>query len=410
MSEIINEYLDDTTTGKRAPRSYPFSEAVALDLDPLYQKLRVEEPVVRVSCPYGEDAWLVTTHADMKTILGDPRFSRALAAEHDESRLTPLPINTSILGMDSPDHPRLRRLLSKVFTMRRVELLRPRVEQEAHRLIDALVAAGAPGDLMEGFAVPFAGTVVCDLLGVPFEDREQFRTWLDAFSATTVMSEQEIEEDTQRLYDYIGELMVRRRAEPQDDLISAMVKASDEEDKLSEKELVELASVLLIAGHETVSSQLIDSLHVLFTHPSQLERLKREPELLPGAIEELLRYVPLISHVTFARYATEDVELSGTLVRAGESVLPAIPSANRDESVFEDAERFDLTRAHNPHLGFGYGIHRCLGAPLARLEMRVALESLFARLPELRCAVAVEELEWKDGMQVRSLLELPVSW
>ncbi|GAB2699320.1 cytochrome P450 [Kitasatospora kifunensis] len=410
MSEIINEYLDDATTGKRPARAYPFSEAVALDLDPLYQKLRAEEPVLRVSCPYGEDAWLVTTHADMKTILGDPRFSRALAAEHDESRLTPLPINTSILGMDSPDHPRLRRLLSKVFTMRRVELLRPRIEQEAHRLIDELVAAGAPGDLMEGFAVPFAGTVVCDLLGVPFEDREQFRGWLDAFSATTVMSEQEIEDDTQRLYDYIGKLMVRRREEPQDDLISAMVKASDEEDKLSEKELVELASVLLIAGHETVSSQLIDSLHVLFTHRDQLEQLKRDPELLPGAVEELMRYVPLISHVTFARYATVDVELSGTLVRAGESVLPAIPSANRDESVFENAEQFDLKRTPNPHLGFGYGIHRCLGAPLARLELQVALETLFTRLPELHCAVAVEELEWKDGMQVRSLLELPVNW
>ncbi|MBT2387143.1 cytochrome P450 [Streptomyces sp. ISL-11] len=396
--------------GRPSPPSYPFNEAVALDVDPLYAKLREEEPVVRVGCPFGEDAWLVTKHADMKTILGDPRFSRALAAEHDESRLTPLPIHTSILGMDSPDHTRLRRLLSKVFTMRRVELLRPRIEAEAHRLVDALVAEGAPGDLMEGFAVPFAGTVVCDLLGVPFEDREQFRGWLDAFSATTVMSEEEIEEDTDRLYDYIGKLMVSRRAEPQDDLISAMVKASDEEDRLSEKELVELASVLLIAGHETVSSQLIDSLHVLFTHPDQLARLQREPELMTRAIEELMRYVPLISHVTFARYATEDVELSGTLVRAGESVLPAIPSANRDASVFEDPDLFDLTREHNPHLGFGYGIHRCLGAPLARLEMRVALETLFSRLPGLRCAVPVESLEWKDGMQVRSLLHLPVTW
>ncbi|MFE0130487.1 cytochrome P450 [Streptomyces sp. NPDC059037] len=395
---------------QQSPRSYPFSEAVALDLDPLYGKLRHEDPVPRVSCPFGEDAWLVTKHTDMKTILGDRRFSRALAAEHDESRLTPLPIHTSILGMDPPDHTRLRRLLAKVFTTRRVELLRPRIEGEAHRLIDGLVAQGPPGDLMEGFAVPFAGTVVCDLLGVPFEDREQFRSWLDAFSATTVMTEEEIEADTERLHGYIAQLMGSRRAQPQDDLISAMVKASDEEDKLSEKELVELASVLLIAGHETVSSQLIDSLYVLFTHPEQLELLKRRTELMPRAIEELLRYVPLISHVTFARYATEDIELSGTLVRAGESVLPAIPSANRDESVFENADLFDLTREHNPHLGFGYGIHRCLGAPLARLEMRVALEALFARLPGMRCAVPMNSLEWKDGMQVRSLLRLPIAW
>ncbi|MFD0382221.1 cytochrome P450 [Streptomyces stramineus] len=365
---------------------------------------------MRVGCPFGEDAWLVTSHADMKTILGDPRFSRAMAKERDESRLTPLPIHTSILGMDSPDHTRLRRLLAKVFTMRRVELLRPGIEAEAHRLIDDLVAQGPPGDLMEDFAVPFAGTVVCDLLGVPFEDREQFRGWLDAFSATTVMTEEEIEADTERLHGYIAKLMVHRRGQPQDDLISAMVKASDEEEKLSEKELVELASVLLIAGHETVSSQLIDSLFVLFTHPEQFALLRERPELMPRAIEELMRYVPLISHVTFARYATQDVELSGTLVRAGESVLPAIPSANRDESVFENADLFDLTREHNPHLGFGYGIHRCLGAPLARLEMQVALESLFARLPGMRCAVPPETLEWKDGMQVRSLLHLPVLW
>ncbi|MEC4019299.1 cytochrome P450 [Streptomyces sp. H27-D2] len=397
-------------TTRQEPPRYPFNEAAALDVDPLYTQLRQEEPVVRVSCPFGEDAWLVTTHADMKTILGDRRFSRALAAEHDESRLTPLPIHTSILGMDPPDHTRLRRLLSRVFTAQRVELLRPGIEKVTGRLIDDMVAGGAPADLMEQFAVPLAGTVVCDLLGVPFEDREQFREWMDAFSATTVMTADEAEHGTEALHGYIAQLMNRRRESPRDDLISAMVRASDEEEKLSETELVELASVLLIAGHETVSSQLIDSLYLLFTHPDQLDLLKRRRELMPRAVEELLRYVPLISHVTFARYATEDVELSGTLVRAGESVLPAIPSANRDESVFENAHEFDLTRQRNPHLGFGYGIHRCLGAPLARLELHVAVDSLLTRLPDLRCAIPLDSLEWKDGMQVRSLLRLPVLW
>ncbi|HSA50443.1 MAG TPA: cytochrome P450 [Yinghuangia sp.] len=395
---------------QQPPPSYPFGEAVALDLHPRYAALRREQPVLRVGCPYGEDAWLVTSHADVKTVLGDRRFSRALAAEHDESRLTPLPIHTSILGMDAPDHTRLRRLLAKTFTAQRTQRLRPRVEREAERLLDELIAAGAPGDLMEDFAVPFAGTVVCDLLGVPFPDRQQFRGWLDAFSATTVMSQEEIERDTQRLHDYIRRLMVSRRREPQDDLISAMVKASDEEDKLSETELVELASVLLIAGHETVSSQLIDSLFVLLTHPEQLRQLQDDPRLMPSAVEELLRYVPLISHVTFARYATQDVELGGTVVRAGESALPAIPSANRDAAVFADPDRLDLTRTHNPHLGFGYGSHRCLGAALARLEMQVALQAVLTRFPALRCAVPPEELRWKEGMQVRSLLHLPVTW
>ncbi|MFD5064795.1 cytochrome P450 [Streptomyces sp. NPDC058394] len=395
---------------EQASRPYPFNEAVGLEVDPLYAELRVNEPVARVSCPFGEDAWLITRHADMKTILADPRFSRAAAAKHDESRLTPLPIHTSILGMDQPDHTRLRRLLSRVFTARRIEQLRPRIEEVANELVDGLMAQGAPGDLLEGFAVPMAGTVVCDLLGVPFEDRDDFRQWLDAFSATTVMTAEETEEGTGALHSYIANLMAARRVEPRDDLISAMVRASDEEEKLSEKELVELASVLLIAGHETVSSQLIDSLYVLLTHPEQLAMIKDRPELIPPTVEELLRYVPLISHVTFARYALEDVELSGTLVRAGESVLPAIPSANRDETVFEHADQFDITRERNPHLGFGYGIHRCLGAPLARLQLQVALEVLTRRFPDMRCAVPLEGLEWKDGMQVRSLLELPVIW
>lgn len=402
--------MSEPRSTAQTPPAYPFNEAVGIEVDPIYAKLRRDEPVVRVGCPFGEDSWLVTSHADMKTILGDPRFSRALAALHDESRLTPLPIHTSILGMDSPDHTRLRRLLSRVFTMRRVELMRPGVERVANELLDGLVARGAPGDLMEEFAVPMAGAVICDLLGVPFEDRDDFRQWLDAFSATTVMTAEETQDGTDALHGYIAKLVRERRVEPREDLISGMVKASDEEERLSEKEMVELISVLLIAGHETVSSQLIDSLYVLLTHPDQLEALVRRPGLVPQAVEELLRYVPLISHVTFARYAAEDVELSGTLVRAGESVLPAIPSANRDEQVFENADRFDIGREHNPHLAFGYGIHRCLGAPLARLQLQVALATLLERFPGMRCAVPFEELEWKDGMQVRSLLKLPVVW
>lgn len=400
----------DPRTPPPPPPAYPFNEAVGLDIDPLYARLRREEPVVRVSCPFGEDAWLVTRHADMRTILADPRFSRAAAADHDEARLTPLPVSTSILGMDQPDHTRLRRLLARVFTERRVEELRPGVEKVANGLLDEVMAAGAPGDLMESFAVPLAGTVVCDLLGVPFEDQDEFRAWMDAFSATTVMTAEETEEGTEALHSYMAHLMRNRRAEPRDDLIGAMVRASDEEEKLTETELVELASVLLIAGHETVSSQLVDSLYVLLTHPAQLELLKHRPELTPGAVEELLRYVPLISHVTFARYATEDVELGGVLVRAGEAVLPAIPSANRDETVFENADVFDITRTHQPHLGFGHGIHRCLGARLARMELQVALELILRRMPGVRCAVPFGDLRWKDGMQVRSLLHLPVVW
>lgn len=395
---------------RECPMKFPPREYVALDMDPMYAELRSQRRLFRVSVPYGDDAWLVTRWDDVKAVLDDPRFSRAAAALSDEARLTPTPIRTSILGMDPPEHTRLRRLLGGVFSGREVEKLKGMVTETAGRLIDEMIKKGPPADLVEQFVMPFSGLVICELLGVPFEDRDDFRSWLDAFSNTDPAAEKEIEASVEALYAYIAQLIARRRAEPSDDLVSKLVRAKDEEDKLTETELVEFISVLLIAGHDTVAAQLMNSIFVLLTHPEETERLRGRMETLPYAVEELLRFVPIDAHVAFARYATEDVELGGTKVRAGDALLLSLPSADRDAAVFDRPDELDLERKDNPHFGFGSGPHRCPGATLARVELMVATAALLERFPKLRLAVPERELSWRSGMLVRSLNHMPVTW
>jgi cytochrome P450 len=397
-------------TATSQPTAYPFSSPDRLNLDPLYERLRAEQPLVRVRLPYGEEAWLATRYQDVRTVLGDPRFSRAAVLGRDEPRVRPEPSNGGMLSMDPPDHTRLRKLVAKAFTMRRVEALRPHVEQIAEGLLDRMVEHGPPADLVEEFALPLPITVICELLGVPYEDRGDFRMWSDAALSTTSLPQQKVQEYIQNLHDYMAGLVAERRVRPTDDLLGALVRARDEEDRLTEDELVRMGVGLLIAGHETTASQIPNFVYVLLTHPDECARLRAEPDLVPRAVEELLRYIPLGAAAAFPRYATEDVELSGVLVRSGEPVLAVMASANRDGEVFADPDTLDLSRAENPHVGFGHGVHHCLGAPLARLELQVALGTLFRRLPGLRFAVPEDELPWKSGMLVRGLTSLPVAW
>ena len=398
------------TRQAEAARSYPFSDPDRLDLDPLYARLRQEEPVVRVRLPFGEQAWLATRYQDVKVVLGDPRFSRAAALGRDEPRTTPQQIGTGILAMDPPDHSRLRRLVAKAFTARRVEELRPGTTEIADELVDAMVAAGPPADLVESFSTPLPVRVICRLLGVPPTDQHLFRTWSEAIVSTTSLPPEQIREYMANLHAYMAGLIAQRRASPTDDLIGALVLARDNEDRLSEQEMVELAAGLLAAGHETTVTQISNFMYVLLTHPAKLAELRADPDLIPGAVEELLRYVPLGAASAFARYATEDLELSGVRIRAGEPVIPALSSANRDLSVFAEADGLDFTREANPHIGFGHGVHHCLGAQLARMELQVALRTLIGRLPELRLAVDEKDLPWKSGLLVRGLRALPVAW
>ncbi|MDI5976929.1 cytochrome P450 [Amycolatopsis magusensis] len=393
------------------PRSYPFSQPKKLDNEPLFRALREQEPLSRVVLPYGEPAWLATRYEDVKVVLGDPRFSRAASVGRDEPRMRAhLPPPGNILGMDPPDHSRLRRLVTKAFTVRSVERLRPRAQEIADGLVDAMIAKGPPGDLVADFALPLPITVICELLGVPFEDRSDFRLWSDAFLSTTKFPPEQVMEYVERMRVYMAGLVAQRREEPTDDLLGAMVLARDNDDRLSEEELLSLAQALLVAGHETTASQIPNFVYVLLTHPEQLDRLRSDLALVPQAVEELMRFVPLGIGAGIARYALEDLELGGVLVRAGEPVLPALASANRDESSYTDPDRLDLERDETSHVGFGHGAHHCLGAPLARMELQVALETLLRRLPGLRFAGPESDVEWKDGLATRGPTLMPLAW
>ncbi|MFI2233000.1 cytochrome P450 [Nocardia testacea] len=393
-------------------RQYPFGEPVRLDMDPLFARLRREEPVCRVELPYGGEGWLVTRYEDVKLVLADPRFSRAATVgREDLPRATPAPVRPdSLLSMDPPEHSRLRKLVAKAFTVRRVAELRPRTREIVDEKLTALEQSGAPADLVEGFALPLPVTVICEMLGVPPRDQHRFRDFSDAILSTTAYTREQIESARDSLESYLAEVVAERRQRPTDDLLGALVTARDDEDRLSERELVNLGVGLLIAGHETTANQIANFTYVLLTQREYWELLRAEPELIPGAVEELLRYVQLGAGAGQPRVATEDVVLSGVTVRAGDSVFVNTQAANRDESVFADPESLDLTRQRNPHVAFGYGAHHCLGAQLARVELQVALEALLQRFPSLRLSLPLDEIPWKSGLLVRGPKQLLVEW
>ncbi|MFI6166816.1 cytochrome P450 [Nocardia sp. NPDC051052] len=399
-------------TVKTEVRHYPFGEPIRLDMDPLFAKLRREEPVSRVQLPYGDEGWLVTRYADAKLVLADPRFSRAATVDREDiPRTTPNPTRkNSLLSMDAPEHSRLRKLVAKAFTSRRVEQLRPRAQQIVNERLDEIESAGPVADLVQSLALPLPVTVICEMLGVPTRDQHRFRDFSDTVLSTTAHTTEQIDAARAALEAYLAEVVAQRRQQPTDDLLGALVAARDNDDRLSEDELVNLGIGLLIAGHETTANQIANFSYVLLSEPRHWELLRGRPELVPDAIEELLRYVQLGSGGSFARVATEDVALGGVTVRAGESVIVNTQAANRDESVFDNSEELDLARNNNPHMAFGHGVHHCLGAQLARLELQVALGSLLQRFPTLHLAVPYEEVPWKTGLLVRGPKALPVSW
>ncbi|MFH8336632.1 cytochrome P450 [Streptomyces sp. AM6-12] len=395
------------TATDQTPLAYPFNSGQDLDLSEAYDRARDTPGLLRVRMPYGEPAWLATRYADARLVLGDQRFSRALSLEHDEPRASEGRRDSGILSMDPPDHTRLRSLVAKAFTVRQVEKLRPQVRELTASLLDAMEAAGPPVDLVDRYALPIPVAVICRLLGVPERDRPQFRVWSDAALSTSSLTAEEFDRNREELRAYMAELIAAHRAEPRDDLMTALIEARDHGDRLSELELVDLCVGILVAGHETTATQIPNFVLTLLDHPQALARLRAEPELITGAIEELLRFVPLGSGAGQARYAKEDVEVGGTLVRAGEPVLVAIGAANRDALRFTDAGTLDLTRAGNAHLGFGHGVHHCLGAPLARLELQEAIGALVARFPSLHVA---GDITWKTEMLVRGPRVMPVGW
>jgi cytochrome P450 len=387
---------------------------------PFYARLRAEAPVWPTTLPDKRTAWLVTRYEDVVRVLKDDTFAKdKLNAMDPEQRAkTPWipgflkPLERNMLDLDDPDHVRLRALVSKAFTPRLIERLRERIEALCEALLDAMERERERKggiDLVADYALPLPATVIAELLGVPVKDHVRFHRWSNRL--VSVSSGRDMLRAIPAAHSfvrYLRKLVERRRADPQDDLITALIQAEEAGDKLSEDELMAMAFLLLVAGHETTVNLIASGTLALLVHPEQAERLRRDPSLVKPAVEELLRYTSPVEMAT-ERYAREDTEIGSTTIPQGELVLAVLGSANRDERQFEDPEALDLARDPNKHLAFGRGgVHHCLGAPLARMEGQIALNALLRRFPGASLATAPEALLWRRGLFLRGLERLPL--
>ncbi|MEV0276545.1 cytochrome P450 [Streptomyces sp. NPDC050610] len=386
---------------------------------PVYAELRKRGPVHRVLLTDGIPAWLVVGYDEVRATLGDDRLSKRLENASENANLGFEPLGSHMLNTDQPDHTRLRKLVVRAFTPRRVAALEPRVQQLTDELLDAMVADGARGaDLVDALAFPLPMSVICELLGVPYADREEFRTWSNFVVGPAPYPEKM--EAMEEVRTYLDRLIVKKRAESGEsgesgeggeDLLSGLIRTIDEDgDRLSHDELLATAWLLLVAGHETTVNLISNGVLALLRHPDQLADLRADFSLLDNAVEEMLRYNGPVETSTF-RFTTEPMEIGGTLIPGGgEVVLATIADADTDSDRFTEPERFDIRRDARGHLAFGHGIHYCLGAPLARLEARVAIRSLLERCPDLALDAHPAALAWREGMLIRGPYRLPVSF
>jgi cytochrome P450 len=375
--------------------------------DPLgfFASLRESRPVAPVRMPAYGRAWIVTRYADVRTVLTDPRLAKDVHRWPGGGRSRPSEatgVYAHMLHADPPDHTRLRRVVQKAFTPRRAAL-RPRAEEIAAGLLDAMAAApGDVTDLLAAFARPLPIAVLCELLAVPEADRAWIAVAVAAYDDRAQHDRLERE-----LAAYFAELIAARRSEPGDDLVSALARDSGGADGLTGNELVSTIFLLVMAGFDTTVNLIASGALALLTHPGEKARLRQDPSLLPAAVEELLRFTNPVNHAN-DRFTTEDVPIGDVVIPAGEWVLPAISSANRDPAQFPDPDRLDLGRDTSGHVAFGHGIHHCLGAPLARMEAEVALGALLARFPRISLAIPPSELRWRPVSLMNGLESLPV--
>lgn len=392
-------------------RPFPFNPPRREGLDPCYAMLREHEPVSRILLPHGGESWLVTRYTDARFVLSDRRFSRAMAVGPGIPRMSVEPGDAaSILMKDPPEHTRLRRLAAGAFGPRPVHRARPRVAALADRLLTDVADHGPPCDLVATFTGPLPLIAMCEVLGVPYDDRVRFHGWVRALITAPERTAAELEEVIDQFSEYVGELIEQRRADPTDDILGELVRARDEEDLLTEEELLTFVGTLLVVGQEGAANQLANIAYTLATRPEILDQLRERPDLVPTAVEELLRHAANSASLTYARVCTEDVEVGGVRMARGDAVMVSLHAANRDPTVFTDAEHLDLTRSPNPHMAFSAGPHHCMGAPLARMELQEAVSALVRRFPQLRLAVPVDEVDWRIGPFVRAPSALPVAW
>jgi len=386
---------------------------------PLFAAVRERAPVHAVTLADGHEAWLVVRYDEARAALNDPRFSKdmqaalAMSSEVVAEGLPGPVFARHMLNVDPPDHTRLRRLVAAAFSVRRIEALRPRVQSIIDDLLDAIAAVGPDGrvDLVTSFAFPLPFTVICELLGVPEPHRPALGRELTALLSpvSTPAEYERAKAASDAVVAMLTALVQAKQEAPGDDLVSALLQARDGDERLTQQELLSTIFQLIVAGHDTTTSLIGNSVVALLRHPDQLALLQVEPDRMAAAVEEFLRYDAPVPHSTF-RYAAEPVEIGGTTIPAGAQVIISLAAANRDETHYADAEALDIDRPYVRHLAFGHGIHFCLGAALARMEGQLALGGLLERFPQLRLAGSADDLHWGhgDGLVLRGLSKLPV--
>ncbi|NGO06592.1 cytochrome P450 [Streptomyces sp. HC44] len=379
----------------------------------LYDVLRSEAPVREIIAPGGTKVWLVTRYDDAKSVLNDNRLSKNIEAgqkviqrhtDGETGMVFASELAAHMMNADPPDHTRLRKQVNKVFTQRAVEKLGPRIEEITTELLDAMEGHDEV-DLMRALAYPLPMAVICELLGVPSDDQERFKGWVP--TQLSGGDPESMAQATTALLGYLYELIESKRSEPADDLLTGLVRSSDD-GKLNTQELVSMAFLLLVAGNETTVNLIGNGAYALLRHPDQLAALRADRSLMPGTVDELLRYESPVN-TSSLRFTTEPIEVGGVVIPEGELVVVALTSANRDESQFPDAASLDIHRQASANLSFGHGIHYCVGAQLARLEAQIAFDRLFDRFPHIRLAADPTDLRWQPGTALRGLRSLPVS-
>jgi cytochrome P450 len=397
--------------------SFPMARACPMHPPTEYAPLRSRCPISRVTMPDGQQAWLITKYEHARALLVDRRVSSdrthpayPLVSNVDRKLLQNQIYLTrlSLIGMDPPTHTAQRQMVITEFSVRSVHAMRPQIKQIVDECVDDMLACGRPVDLVQKLSLAVASQVICELLGVPYADRAVFQERTKVLNRRASTLQQSMAAANE-LYTYLDALVTAKEAAPGDDLLGRLIVKNRKTDTLDHGAVVGMATLLLQAGHETTANMISLGTVALLEHPTQLAELRADPELVPQAVEELLRYFS-ISDAATARVAIEDIEIGGETIRAGEGIVVAGMAANWDDGVFAEPERLDIHRSARHHLAFGFGMHQCLGQNLARLELEIVFETVFRRIPDLRLAVPAAELPYKDDAFIYGLYEVPVTW
>ena len=403
MTETMSETLP----------AFPMARAAKCPFDPPPQVMAAD-PISRVRIWNGDTPWMITGYDAQRAVLADQRFSAdprnsgypaqsaAILARREQNR--------AFIAMDDPEHDRQRKMLTRNFMIKRVEAMRPRVQEIVDGLLDTMLAGPQPADLVTDFALPVPSLVICELLGVPYADHDFFQ----ACSKKLIARDTPVEEALKASDDlrvYLLDLVATKEKAPTDDMIGRLVTDQLAAGELTREEIAGMSALMLIAGHETTANMIALGTLALLENPSQLAEIRDtdDPKLIANAVEELLRYLNIV-HTGRRRVATEDVEIAGQLIRAGEGVILANDAGNRDESAFPEPDRLDIHRQARHHVAFGYGVHQCLGQPLARMELQVVYSTLYRRIPTLALAIPFEDVQFKHDMVVYGVHSLPVTW